>query len=78
MQYAVRSEALAAWDEVEWWYEILPLSNLQRAWKSPILDRISASLLENTTCPASQAKKKEKEIKRIVIQIDKVKECTLA
>ncbi len=54
---AVRTEALSAWYEVSG--EVLPpapISNLQRAWESPILESISASLLEGATYPAARAR----------------------
>ncbi len=52
---SVRSEALSAWFEVSG--EVVPpISSLQRAWESPTLDRISASLLEGATSPASRAR----------------------
>jgi hypothetical protein len=50
-----------AWSQ--WWSGSTPLSILQRTWDCPILDRISASVFEGSTCPAARARWYEKRVR---------------
>jgi hypothetical protein len=50
-----REEALSSWFEISG--EVVePLSNLQRAWEAPILEKISTSLIANADSLTSEAR----------------------
>jgi hypothetical protein len=50
-----REEALSSWFEISG-EEVVPLSNLQRAWEAPILEKISTSLIANASSLTSEAR----------------------